>query len=86
MHSLFSETKPPYTLRSAGSICPSNFTVRSRARTFQVSLSKENTEIKICLKSELILITSGFHEVPFSKVMFTLYCLAFGADTKTYPV
>lgn len=82
----FLRDKSHRTLPFAGSICPSNFTVRSRASTFQVSLSKENTEIKICLKSERFLITSGFHEVPLSKVMFTPYYIAFRADTKTYPV
>ena len=40
----------------------------------------------MCLKSERFLITSGFHEVPLSKVMFTLYYVAFGADPKSYPV
>ena len=47
----FLRDKSHHTLRFAGSIGPSNFTVSSRASTFQVSLSKENTEIKICLKS-----------------------------------
>ena len=60
----FLRDKSHRTLRFASSICPSNFTVSSRARSFQVSLSKENTEIKICLKSERFLITSGFHELP----------------------